>query len=1010
MRDWHTKVIKLQEARNIIAVNNSGDPNLYVGVIEGKIEYSKIDANTSKYSNYNYKSPNNHLANSSGNKKVIYRQKVDGPLYDENLYPDTNEVNTMTHTTCVAGIIAGNEISNVYGICPNVNILNAVKSKDINGFEVALLLGLINEYSKGNIGSYYYDKYILKKNSVGGLLDGTGYLDKNKLPVQASSTSNGLSDKKCSIISCSFSLKGYNSNDNETIPKEIADFILTELFAYGRDGRGILTIFSAGNEEADIDNVDSGPVFSSKTLIVAASKVTLNVGNMNLNSEDKAKYSNYGKRVDLCAPSCPIGRSAIEDLEIYAPTAINCGEIGDDDQVLTATVLHKSNNGKELILNDRYNVIMVGQSIEIGEPINLSHEVRFITKVETEQYPSNPNPAANIRTKITLNEALLFTENTILSENVRICIYKKSVEKFSASQLKLDNLNGIGKYQSPLQTAYLYSENPANTNDFSVGMTVTIKNKNGEGNIIDIEEQINLTRLTDLKLIPGQITAKLKRASYGSGNFIPADNNSSLQGFFAGQQVYIKEESVKRHLKFIVGTGATTRTQFSQLSSEPGEDGTFTNNEYNIKSLAYGNITSSFGGTSAAAPIVSGVAALILSANSNLNAAEIKHILKVTARRITSASYNQAPSNNTQYNYGYDINEKFGTGRIDAEKAVKLAKNWHCSDNGVTTLPHPDVPVLKPRLEIADKLNGTTIENVPVDDPVDSPDIWVSELANSNTTPVAPFNMVDTSKKQYINIRVRNTGNRNSFKECNLRVFVAFTDVENPAFPFPSMWYDQTDVKLLAVKEIPIIAPNASNVIQIEWKDIAAKWTSTWNQRTDASAGGTGKRKRTYILAHISPFDGLDDVLSTTNIRNNKQLTCKELIVMHNGVSDGTSALPGNNFNMTVGSTAVPKAFDLSMENVLSTQVNTLKIKATKRRTNNNTTVEDTVFFSKSGAPVGSSTEPTWVIEGGDVGWISFTPPIQNTAIHNDHTDVKFPHTLTVSNQEDQVKIEIVTV
>lgn len=531
MRNWHTSVIKLTEAKDLlVATIRNGNPNIYVGVIEGKMEYSALNNTLSKYEAYNYKSPNKRLVNEAGDRKIIYRERYDNTFYDENLQFEVNELNTMTHTTCVAGVIAGKDVGdNVLGICPDIKIINSD-----DDFEVALLLSLVNEFTKGNINSLFYEKnIIIRDNDNYNLLkNGTGYLNKDakKLPLSAKSTTNNLSNKKCSIISCSFSLPSYSDSKPDNMAKKVADFIFKELFAYGRDGRGVLVVFSAGNENVNINNIDLCSAYSSKTLIVAASKVTIDNSNMNLNDEGKASYSNYGKRVDICAPSCPIGKSANSDIEIYAPTAINCGEIGDSNQVITATVLYKSSN-TILILDNKYDVVFAGQSIEIGNPIDFTHEVRFIIRVETVQHPTNSDPTQNIRTKITLDQPLVFTKNSVTSANVKICIFKKNVSKFSASQLTLDNFNGIGNYQSPLQKAYLYSEDSANINDFSIGMVVTIKNNLTNGNVIDVEEQINLSRLTNLKLIPSQITASLERTSSGSSFFL-AKSNSSLQGFF----------------------------------------------------------------------------------------------------------------------------------------------------------------------------------------------------------------------------------------------------------------------------------------------------------------------------------------------------------------------------------------------------------------------------------------------------------------------------------------------
>src|SRR5690606_14661228 len=93
----------------------------------------------------------------------------------------------------------------------------------------------------------------------------------------------------------------------------------------------------------------------------------------------------------------------------------------------------------------------------------------------------------------------------------------------------------------------------------------------------------------------------------------------------------------------------------------------------------------------------------------------------------------------------------------------------------------------------------------------------------------------------------------------------------------------------------------------------------------------TGLRKRAYILAHIAPFDGLPSEVQLDNLRRNKQLTCKEIIVTHNGVSDRTAFLPGKKLDITVGQELVEKTFDLSLENITETALTATKIKAIKK-------------------------------------------------------------------------------
>ncbi|GAF72051.1 unnamed protein product, partial [marine sediment metagenome] len=102
-----------------------------------------------------------------------------------------------------------------------------------------------------------------------------------------------------------------------------------------------------------------------------------------------------------------------------------------------------------------------------------------------------------------------------------------------------------------------------------------------------------------------------------------------------------------------------------------GEDG------YNVTGTGDGDpladidYTSTFGGTSSAAPLVSGVIALMLEANPGLTYRDVQHILVETAEMNDPADadwvYNAA---------GYQVNHNYGFGAIDAAAAVGAAINW----------------------------------------------------------------------------------------------------------------------------------------------------------------------------------------------------------------------------------------------------------------------------------------------------------------------------------------------
>lgn len=92
-----------------------------------------------------------------------------------------------------------------------------------------------------------------------------------------------------------------------------------------------------------------------------------------------------------------------------------------------------------------------------------------------------------------------------------------------------------------------------------------------------------------------------------------------------------------------------------------------------------------FEGTSAATPIAAGVCALILSANPNLTAAQVKEILQKSADKVGYPS---------EYTSGHSV--RYGYGRVNALRAVKLAKSTVGAGSVDTSSPNPPVTPPKP--------------------------------------------------------------------------------------------------------------------------------------------------------------------------------------------------------------------------------------------------------------------------------------------------------------------------
>jgi len=90
-----------------------------------------------------------------------------------------------------------------------------------------------------------------------------------------------------------------------------------------------------------------------------------------------------------------------------------------------------------------------------------------------------------------------------------------------------------------------------------------------------------------------------------------------------------------------------------------------------------GDYTSSFNGTSAAAPIVSGVVALMLEANPNLGWRDVQEILVYSARNSDPGSGSWQTNGAGDWNGGgLTMSHDFGAGLIDAHAAVRLAEVW----------------------------------------------------------------------------------------------------------------------------------------------------------------------------------------------------------------------------------------------------------------------------------------------------------------------------------------------
>jgi len=156
---------------------------------------------------------------------------------------------------------------------------------------------------------------------------------------------------------------------------------------------------------------------------------------------------------------------------------------------------------------------------------------------------------------------------------------------------------------------------------------------------------------------------------WAAGNGLQVGDNVNYDGYAnsryviattaldeAGKQAYYAEPGAPIFIA-ASGAGDTPGITTTDLRGTQGFDPT--------------DYTNDFGGTSASAPIVSGVVALMLQANPNLTWRDVKHILADTAQK------NDPTDPGWSLNGGQHwINDKYGFGAVDATAAVQAAVNW----------------------------------------------------------------------------------------------------------------------------------------------------------------------------------------------------------------------------------------------------------------------------------------------------------------------------------------------
>lgn len=428
------------------------------------------------------------------------------------------------------------------------------------------------------------------------------------------------------IINLSIQTGGSGNNTPFTLPFTLFDsaagIILNHTSSRGRKGRGTPIVIAAGND--GLTDIIANQLFASfqEPIIVGATSYELvnTGGNIVPVREVLADYSSHGERLDVVAPA---GGSSKGDAkygsETYTSTLDNTGNL-DTSSIFSTSI---SGNISAAYQDSEFDVISnnlpplyPGMSVGIGNSSNGTFECRTITKVSVTgtTYSVTCSPKFVLSHGSGASIELYGTSETLTAST-------------SSSTVDIEVSSTVGFCSGATPPQKIYLGIPLS----SGGIERTISS------IDHVNKKITLTSTVGTAFPAGTdvIAGPVKQVPSGSFTVQSSEITiplSSVDGLIPGQNVQAKFQN------------AGSSTTFTFRHSIKSVD--HTNNTIDVQKfgtpkkitevMVYGGAqyTTQFGGTSSAAPVVSGVAALVLSANPDLSYLEVKDILKKSADKL----------------------------------------------------------------------------------------------------------------------------------------------------------------------------------------------------------------------------------------------------------------------------------------------------------------------------------------------------------------------------------------
>ena len=157
--------------------------------------------------------------------------------------------------------------------------------------------------------------------------------------------------------------------------------------------------------------------------------------------------------------------------------------------------------------------------------------------------------------------------------------------------------------------------------------------------------------------------------TFAAGNGLQNDDDSNADGF--------------TNNRFTIAVTAVNHNGEQSWYAEPGAnilvaapsegdgEGITTTDVAGSSGYNGGDVTHSFGGTSSATPLVSGIISLMLEANGNLSWRDVQEIIVLTSKKNDINDVSWATNG-----AGHLVSHKYGFGVIDAGAATSMASNW----------------------------------------------------------------------------------------------------------------------------------------------------------------------------------------------------------------------------------------------------------------------------------------------------------------------------------------------